>query len=60
LNFDQFKKDFPALKNFEIKSGREGFEEGSNFPYRNLLIFEMDFELKFIEISMSGNQGKLI
>jgi hypothetical protein len=56
LNVDQFKKDFPALKNFEIKSGHEGFEEGSNFPYRNLLIFEMDFELKFIEISMSGNQ----
>jgi hypothetical protein len=53
LKFDQFKKDLSALKNFEIKYGREGLEEGSSFPYRNFLRFEMDFELKFIEVSMS-------
>jgi hypothetical protein len=60
LNFDQSKKDLPILKKFEIKYGPEGFEERSNFSYRNFLRFEMDFELKVIEFSMSWNQGKLI
>jgi hypothetical protein len=41
------------LKNFEIKYSCEGFDERSNFPYRNFLIFEMDFKLKFKEVSMS-------
>jgi hypothetical protein len=53
LNFDQSKKNLPILKKFEIKYGREGFEERSNFSYRNFLRFEMDFELKVIEFSMS-------
>jgi hypothetical protein len=50
LNFDQSKNDLPVL---EIKHGHEGFEERSNFPYRKFLRFEMDFELKFREVSMS-------
>jgi hypothetical protein len=29
-----FKKDFPKLKNIEIKYGFEGFDERNNFPYR--------------------------
>jgi hypothetical protein len=53
LKFDQSKKDLPAFKKFEIKYGREGFEERSIFPYKNFLRFEMDFKLKFREFSMS-------
>jgi hypothetical protein len=41
------------LKIFEIKYSCEGFDERSNFPYRNFLIFEMDFKLKFKKVSMS-------
>jgi hypothetical protein len=52
LNFDQSKNNLPALFFFEIKYSREGFEERRNYPYRNFLRFEMDFELKFREIYM--------
>jgi hypothetical protein len=53
LNFDQSKNNLPGLNFFEIKYGCEGFEERRNYPHRNFLIFEMDFELKFREVSMS-------
>jgi hypothetical protein len=35
----------------EIKYGFEGFNERNNFPYRNVHIFEMYFELKIREPS---------
>jgi hypothetical protein len=49
--FDQ--KGLWHAQKFEIKYGSKGFEEGINFPYRSFLRFEMDFELKFGELSMS-------
>jgi hypothetical protein len=53
------KQDFPELGNFEIKYGWKAFEIRNNFPYRNLLGLEMDFELKFREFSRSRKQGKV-
>jgi hypothetical protein len=41
------------LQKIEIKYGFEGFDERNNFPYRNFSRFEMEFELKFREASMS-------
>jgi hypothetical protein len=52
-NFDRSKNDFPELKNFEIKYGREGFEERNSFLHRNFFIFEMKFGLRFQESSMN-------
>jgi hypothetical protein len=43
-NFDPIKKDLPALKNFEIKYGYEGFEERNNFLHRNFSRFRTDFK----------------
>jgi hypothetical protein len=40
------------LKKFEIKNGWKEFKIGINFPYRNFSRFEMEFELKFREVSM--------
>jgi hypothetical protein len=34
------------LKKFQIKYVFEAFEIRSNFHYRNILIFEVEFELK--------------
>jgi hypothetical protein len=48
--FDQ--KGLWHAQKFEIKYGSKGFEEGINFPYRSFLRFEMDFELKFGELSI--------
>jgi hypothetical protein len=46
------------LQNFEIKYGWKIFEIRNNFPYKDFLIFEMDFEFKFREASMSCKYGK--
>jgi hypothetical protein len=51
-SFERSKNDFQHVK-FEIKYGHEGFEERDNFLHRNFFIFEMKFELKFQEASMS-------
>jgi hypothetical protein len=42
-----------VLKNFEMKYGFDGLDERNNFPYRNISRFEMKFESKFREASMS-------
>jgi hypothetical protein len=47
------KQGLPGIENFEIKYGCEGFDERNNFFYRNFSRFEMEFELKFREASMS-------
>jgi hypothetical protein len=39
--------DLPELYKFEVIYGCEGFELRNNFPYWNISIFRMDFELKF-------------
>jgi hypothetical protein len=44
--FDHSRKDLSTLKNFEIKFGHEGFEQG------NIFRFDMDFELKFGELKV--------
>jgi hypothetical protein len=44
-------RTLPSSKKIEIKYGFEGFNERNNFPYRNVLIFEMYFELKIRESS---------
>jgi hypothetical protein len=41
------------LQKFEIKYGSEGLDERNNFPYWNFSRFEMEFESKFREASMS-------
>jgi hypothetical protein len=41
-----------VLQNFEIKYGWKEFEIRINFPYRNVSRFEMEFELKFKEVSL--------
>jgi hypothetical protein len=45
------KEGLPELKQIQVKYGCEGFEVRNTFPYRNVLIFEMDFELKFKKAS---------
>jgi hypothetical protein len=45
------KIPFPLHK-FEIKYGWKAFEISINFPYRNFSKFEIEFELKFREVSM--------
>jgi hypothetical protein len=59
-NFIQSKQDLPEIEKFEIKYGFEGFDERNNFLHMNVSRFEMDFKLRFREVSMSWNQGKLI
>jgi hypothetical protein len=49
-----------VLKKFEIKYGREGFEEGNIFLERKVFRFEMDFELKFGEFKFYFDFRKLI
>jgi hypothetical protein len=51
LNSNRCKKDLSCIKKIEIKYGCEGSEEGKIFLHRNFSIFEMDFKLKFREIS---------
>jgi hypothetical protein len=57
-NLIQFKQDLPELRKFEIKYGWKVFEIKNNFPYKDFLRFEINFELKFREASMSWKQGK--
>jgi hypothetical protein len=56
---DLIQIELSRLKNFQIKYGWKVFEIRNNFPYKDFLIFEMDFELKFREASMSWKQGKI-
>jgi hypothetical protein len=50
-NLIHTKHDPPKLKKIEIKYGCEGFNVWNNLSYRNLLRFEIDFELKIREAS---------
>jgi hypothetical protein len=52
-NFPRSKQDLLDLQKIEIKYGWREFEIRNNFPYKGFLIFEMDFELKFREASMT-------
>jgi hypothetical protein len=49
-SFDRSKRCLPLLKRFQIKYGWKEIEIRNNRPYRNFSIFEMEFELKFIEL----------
>jgi hypothetical protein len=51
-NFGWFKRYLTRVQIFEIKYGWKEFEIRINFPYRNFSRFEMEFELKFRELSM--------
>jgi hypothetical protein len=51
-NSIQTKTDPPVLQKIELKYGWREFEVRNNFPYKGFLTFEMNFELKFREISM--------
>jgi hypothetical protein len=53
------KQDFPVPQNFEIKYCWKVFEIKNDFPYRDFLIFEMGFELKFTEASMGRISRKI-
>jgi hypothetical protein len=52
MNPIQTKTDPPVPQKFELKYGWRAFEVRNNFPYKCFLIFEMDFKLKFREVSM--------
>jgi hypothetical protein len=52
-NFDRSKRCLPMLEKLEIKYGWKELDMGNNYSYRNLSRFELKFELKFKEISMS-------
>jgi hypothetical protein len=52
-NLIQTKTDSPMLQKFEIKYGWKVFEIRNNIPYSSFFRFEMKFELKFREASMS-------
>jgi hypothetical protein len=56
-NLFRSKLDVPVPQNFEIKYGLKLFVIKNNFSYRDFVIFEIGFELKFREASMSSNQG---
>jgi hypothetical protein len=47
------KWDLPRIKKIEIKYGCGRSDERNIVPYRNFLIFKLEFELKFREASMS-------
>jgi hypothetical protein len=40
----------PLQQKFQIKYGWKDVEIGNNIPYRNFSRFEMEFELKIIEL----------
>jgi hypothetical protein len=52
-NLIRSKQDLPELGKFEIKYKWKVFEIWNNFSYRDFLRFEMEFEEKFREVSMS-------
>jgi hypothetical protein len=47
------KGGLTRLKKFQIKYGSKDLDIRKNFPYINVSRFEMEFELKFREASMS-------
>jgi hypothetical protein len=47
------KQDLPGLRKVETKYGWKVFAIRNKLPARDFLRFEMDFELKFREASMS-------
>jgi hypothetical protein len=51
-NLLRSKQDLAVLQKFEIKYGWKGLEIRNNFPYRDLLRFELHLELKFREVCM--------
>jgi hypothetical protein len=48
----QSKTGFILIKKIEIKYGFGGFEEMNNFLHRNLIRFEIYFELKIWEFKV--------
>jgi hypothetical protein len=53
VKFGRLEKYIPRLRKIEIKYGWREFEIRNNFPYKRFLRFEMDYELKFREASMT-------
>jgi hypothetical protein len=51
--FTDPKRCLPVLEKLEIKYGWKECEMGNNSSYRNLSRFDLKFELKFKEFSMS-------
>jgi hypothetical protein len=51
-NLTLSKTSLPWLEKSKIKYGCEGFKEGNNFLHRNLLRFEIYFELKIWEVKV--------
>jgi hypothetical protein len=49
-NFDRCKRCFPLLEKFHIKYGWKYLGIRNNFTYRNISIFEIEFELKIREL----------
>jgi hypothetical protein len=47
------KDTFPDSKKIEIKYGWKEYEMRNNFAYKSSLRFQLDFELKFRDVSMS-------
>jgi hypothetical protein len=58
-NSIQTKTNPPVPQKIELKYGWWEFEVRNNFPYKGFLRFKMDFGLKFREVSMGWNQGKI-
>jgi hypothetical protein len=52
MNSIQTKTDPPMPQKFELKCGWRAFEVRNNFPYKGFLRLEMDFKLKFGELSV--------
>jgi hypothetical protein len=48
------------LEKLEIKYGWKEVEMGNNASYRNLSRFELKFELKLKEVSLSWNRRKIL
>jgi hypothetical protein len=51
--FDRSIRCLPLLEKLEIKYGWKEVEMGNNASYRNLSRFELKFELKLKEVSLS-------
>jgi hypothetical protein len=58
-NLTWSKQGLLEVENFERKYGFEDIEMMNNFFHRNFFRFEVDFELKFKEVSMSWNKGTI-
>jgi hypothetical protein len=53
VKFGRLEKYIPRLRKIEIKYGWREFEIRNNFPSKRFLRFQMDYELKFREASMT-------